>query len=80
MSVTYNIICKKCKKSLWIAQSSRNFYSGEPHTMKALGEFLFDHMGLAHTLLFDAPEFYDSMLEPEWEEIDANKYKEHGKD
>lgn len=73
MSVTYNIICEECKKSLWIAQSSRNLYSGEPHTMAALEDFLFTHRG--HHLTFDAPEYRDDMYGEEWEEIDANEYK-----
>ncbi len=69
MSVCYHIGCKDCKKSLWIAQSTRCFYSGEPHTMKALKEFLFDHHG--HPLVFSDSHSFD-----DYEEIDADKYKE----
>lgn len=74
MSVCYHLICEKCKKSLWIGQTSDTFYSGEPHTMEALRVFLFDHVG--HHLTFDAPEYRDEMLEDDWEEIDANNYKD----
>lgn len=73
MSVCYSIICKDCKKSLWVGQSSRTFYSGEPHTMEALREFLFNHVN--HSLTYYPTEWMDETLEPEWEEIDSNKYK-----
>lgn len=41
--------------------------------MEALKEFLFDHK--SHALTYDAPESYDEMEKPPWEEIDANSYK-----
>lgn len=72
MSVTYDLICKECKKSLWIGQTTRCFYSGEPHTMAALKDFLFDHT--AHLLTFEPMEWWDEIPEG-WEEIDADKYK-----
>ena len=74
MSICYSIICEDCKKYLWIGQSSRTFYSGEPHTMEALREFLFNHM--KHHLTYDSAEWRDEIYEENgWEEIDANKYK-----
>lgn len=73
MSVCYSMMCFDCKKSVWCGQSSRTFYSGEPHTMEALKEFLFDHM--KHNLKYDAPEFYEDFDEDGWEEIDSDKYK-----
>jgi hypothetical protein len=54
MSATYSIACKDCKKSLWVGQSPRTLYSGEPDTMEALKEFLFDHMN--HNLEFGRDE------------------------
>ena len=65
------MICKDCKKALWCGQSSRTFYSGEPHTMEALKEFLFDHMN--HNLTYGTLDFEDDI--DDWEEIDSNKYK-----
>ncbi len=43
MSRTLNITCEDCKERLWVGQGACCFYSGEPKTMKALGEFLFKH-------------------------------------
>ncbi len=73
MSVCYSIICKDCKKHLWIGQSSETFYSGEPQTMEALRIFFFNHK--SHNLMFDAPKFYDYMLSDDWEEINEDNNK-----
>jgi hypothetical protein len=62
MSVTFSMACKKCKEHLWIGQSSRTFYSGEPETMEKLKEFLFNHM--YHELVYtdnDELEDYKSL-------------------
>lgn len=66
MSTTYDIMCKDCGKSLWIAQSSQSapvvpmtFYSGDEKCMEALRVFLHEHMG--HSLLFGIQECYEEM-------------------
>lgn len=49
MSRTYDLVCLRCKKALWIAQGlpegeeSKVFYSGDLKTMPALKTFLFSH-------------------------------------
>ena len=73
MSVSYDLICRDCKKSLWIGQSTRCFYFGELHTMKALNEFLFDHVH--HALAFEPMEWWGEIPE-DWQEIDSNDYRE----
>lgn len=49
MSRTFEIACPDTKKKLWIGQGSSNdmstFYSGEPETMKKLGDFINAHLG-----------------------------------
>lgn len=67
MSTTYSIGCKKCKKRLWIAQTSsgnRIFYTADRDAMQALGDFLFDHEG--HDLVFNSDYAFD---EPGWVEL-----------
>lgn len=66
MSRTQNIACKQCKKSLWIGQagagSDRGYiYSGQAHTMTALGEFLWDHID--HPLVFTEDSNLDDFEE-----------------
>jgi hypothetical protein len=54
MSRTYSIACVQCRKHLWIAQigaGTPTLYSGQPKTMDALRDFLFEHQG--HPLVFD---------------------------
>lgn len=52
MSRTYEIMCHTCKETLWVGQGwpvskgevdHRVIYTGEPHTMKLLRDFLFRH-------------------------------------
>jgi hypothetical protein len=46
VSVDYYMGCGKCMKALHVAQNGLGgftFYSGQPDTMKLLGEFLADH-------------------------------------
>lgn len=53
MSVEYDLVCEDCKETVWVAQdglSGYTFYSGEPDTMRALGEFLYKHQN--HRLEF----------------------------
>ncbi len=66
MSVDYSIACVKCKKSLWVAQSSWKgdgftFYSGHPEIMEKLGLFFKEHMG--HSLIFDEDQNFDDYEE-----------------
>ena len=49
MSTTFDIICVKCKKDLWIGQGDI-LYTGEPETMEKLRVFLHEHKN--HPLLF----------------------------
>lgn len=84
MSVTYHIGCKTCREYLWVGQGSM-IYTGEPHTMKALNEFLFKHQEneledtKKHELAF-GPEwafmYWGGDEDNPWTEIDADKYKE----
>jgi len=60
MSTDYNIACKDCKKSLWIAQGSiwdHTLYTGEPETMQKLKDFLFDH--ICHELAFEGSQYHE---------------------
>jgi len=59
MSRNLHIICEDCKEHLWVGQGAKKFYSGEPETMKALGEFLFKHEN--HNL-----GFHDDDKNPAW--------------
>lgn len=70
MSRTYDIACTQCKKALWIGQvggsNERGYiYSGEPRTMAALNEFLWDHAG--HPLIFTMGENLE-----DYEEVEPN--------
>jgi hypothetical protein len=61
MSITYDIICVKCKKKLWIGQAGI-IYTGEPKTMKKLRKFLYKHLN--HPLIFtDDNTSYEFMEE-----------------
>lgn len=56
MSQTFSIACDETKQKVWVGQgwgSMTNFYSGEPETMKRLGEFLRTHEGKELKLLCD---------------------------
>jgi len=70
MSRTYEIICKKCKKSLWIGQGfpdKRYIYKSDEH-IKPLENFLFDH--LEHDLFFADSERLDGFVNlEEYEDI-----------
>ena len=57
MSVCYHLNCHDCEKHIWVAQGSSCFYSGEPNTMKELGEFLYKHEN--HKLSFDTDFQFD---------------------
>lgn len=75
MSVDRKLACDDCKEYVWIAQGGNPpeagiFYSGEPHTMKALKIFLFKHH--KHNLRF-VPEWYADYFY-NWTEIDADDY------
>ena len=48
MSVTYNIQCDDCKKTLWIGQGDY-IYTATPG-IKSFAKFLHDHMN--HRLMF----------------------------
>jgi hypothetical protein len=83
MSVIYNIGCKTCRVRLWVGQGEM-IYTGEPHTMRALNEFLYKHQcnkmegTVDHELVFGpewAFEYWGSDEDNPWEEIDADKYK-----
>ena len=57
MSRCYSIACTQCRKHIWIAQAGFSgyvLYYGQPHTMKALRDFLFEHA--KHPLVFDENE------------------------
>ncbi len=59
MSMTYDIVCVKCKKELWIGQGS-TIYTGEKETMEKLKKFLYEHEN--HPLMFtEANKTYDFM-------------------
>jgi hypothetical protein len=74
MSKTYEIICTTCKENLWVGQSGY-IYTGEPHTMKALTEFLYKHEN--HDLKFVDSD--SSILENcDYQEIDSDDYREDG--
>ncbi len=73
MSTDYSIICRECKKRLWIGQAYGVFYSGEPAVMKALGEFLWSHIN--HLLTYCDPLTIDEIWKEgsDWEEIWVDK-------
>ena len=83
MSVTYHIGCKTCREQLWVGQGSM-IYTGEPHTMKALNEFLYKHQTSSligeseHEIVF-GPEwafnYWGDDEDNSWKEIDADDYK-----
>jgi len=54
MSTTLHLECDTCKKSIWIGQRTY-IYTGEPNTMKALGQLLNEHItghSKEHALFF----------------------------
>ena len=59
MSKTYSLVCVEAKARIWIGQSQNSeskmtgFYSDEPETMAALGEFLRDTQGKPLALMED---------------------------
>jgi hypothetical protein len=71
MSDTYDIVCRNCKSSLWIGQSSTSdptfcFYTGVPETMEALKKFLYEHM--EHDLTME-----DSQRHEDYTKVVVNK-------
>lgn len=69
MSTTLEIVCTKCRESLWIGQ--RNYiYRGEPDTMEMLEAFLFKHQSSEydtgnHSLIF-VNEHWDELYDGTW--------------
>lgn len=56
MSQTFSLTCDETKQKIWVGQGwglMTNFYSGEPETMRRLGEFLRTHEGKPIKLLCD---------------------------
>lgn len=68
MSVTYNIACKDCRKTLWVAQGSITYIYSGPEFPK----FLKDHIG--HHL-----EFCDSDAYEDYDDISDYKLDSDGK-
>ena len=68
MSMCYNIICKDCKKSLWVGQSGvHNYIYKTFKDMEALEKFLFAHE--KHDLIFGDDNLEDELI-PEYGEQD----------
>ena len=65
MSVCFSLGCKKCKKDIWIGQSSlvkSYIYTDDKEVMKNLEKFLYDHMD--HELVFSTSDgIYDMHFE-----------------
>ena len=56
MSQTFSITCSETNEKVWVGQGwgkMTSFYSGEPETMKRLGNFLREHEGKPLVLLCD---------------------------
>lgn len=66
MSRTYDLVCTKCKKALWIGQAGGgaergHIYTGDQKVMRDLNAFLWDHMD--HPLVFCNDEGLDDDIE-----------------
>jgi hypothetical protein len=76
MSRTTYLVCKTCKKYIWIGQNSF-IYTGEPETMEALNEFLQKHTSYQqddeHELLFMPEPFNGAYEDEEWEDVTDRK-------
>lgn len=76
MSVDYYMACQQCGKALHVAQdglSGFTFYSGQPDTMKLLGEFLRDHRLCGTGSIQLIPEAFT-----ERRKFDGGVYGSHG--
>ena len=81
-----HICCLDCREHLWIGQTD-SFYSGEPHTMEALRQFLVKHRtwyvprtkGQEYHELIYIPEPYSESIkdffEQDWKEWDSDDFK-----
>lgn len=72
MSVTYDIICVKCKEKLWIGQGytrdpDNSIYLDNKDVMETFSRFLFVHE--KHTLRFVADDYYN--WKGKWKDIDG---------
>ena len=73
MSRTFSLVCHETKQKVWVGQGCGlmdSFYSGEPETMKQLGDFLKTHE--AKPLFLLCNDHHDEIIDyAQYGEIDT---------
>lgn len=85
-----HVCCLTYEEHLWIGQTD-SLYTGEPHTMEALRQFLIKHRTTTtkdnsdnntdwqyHELIYEAEPYnggHEELSGHDWKEWDADKYK-----